>query len=248
MSKIADPLDSIVQETLIDTSLLGRLSAQIVPIMMHLSLDSVHRYQAELTPLLDSLQPGSEEYTYLLIVLSFLAYRQSNYTEVINTLNAYELTYEHNLKDPMFVSVNALIGACYRSLGQAEFALEYFQRNIPYIQIERGDHSYFYSLTLYHIAELYGELQEYEAMLDRHKLNLEFFDPTAQVDFYFRTLNGVGRAYRGLHDFNEALKYLLDVEEKSEGKGNIPFRARNLHDLGALYAELDQVDESLAFF
>ena len=248
MSKPTGHIDDHVNQACSDPAHLKSLSDQIVPVMMHLTLEKVQMYREQLEPLLDTLDPGSEEYTYLLIVVSFLNYRKSFFTEVIDTLSEYELQYEAILTPPMFVSVNALAGACYRSLGKAEFALEHFQRNIPFVDIERNDHLYFYSLTLYHIAELYGELREFEAMLDRHTLNLEFFEPDDQPDFYFRTLNGVGRAYRGMQKYDVALKHLLDVEEKSVNKANIPFRARNLHDLGSIYAEINMVDESLKYF
>ena len=248
MDKNADHLSVLVLKVKQDPTLSNSLSEQIVPVMMHLTLDNVHRYHKELEPILETLQPGSEAYSYLLVILSFSEYRCSSYHPVIETLTSYELEYAHCLSVPLLVSINALIGACYRSLGQAEFSLEYFQRNIPYTQIERKDHEYFYSLTLYHIAELYGELQEYEAMLDRHKLNLLFFESAGKGDFYFRTLNGVGKAYQGLTEYESALKYLLDVERESSDKGNIPFRARNLHDLGGIYAKLNKVDKSLAYF
>lgn len=248
MANNPDQLVFSVRQAAGDAAYLDTLSEEIVPVMMHLMLKDVGSYIKELEPLLDTLEPGTEEYSYLLIILSFARYRQSHYPEVINTLNTYEIEYDHTLTDSQIVSINALIGACYRSLGQTEFSLEYFQRNIPYTDIKRNDQLYFYSITLYHIAELYGELHEYEAMLNRHLLNLEFFNASSNADFYFRTLNGIGRAYRGLQEYDEALKYLLDVEEESREKGNIPFRARNLNDLGSLYAELNNVDESLNYF
>lgn len=248
MAKVPDHLDSSVQQAARDPAHLGQLSDEIVPIMMHLTLKKVDLYIEQLQPLLDTLEPGSKEYSFLLIVLSFARYRKSYFSEVIDSLSSYELEHFRVLTDSQLISVNALIGACYRSQGQTEFALEYFQRNIPYAEIERNDHRYFYSLTLYHIAELYGELREYDAMLTRHLLNLEFFNEPRNDDFYFRTLNGVGRAYRMLNDYEAALEYLLDVEKESKEKGNVPFRARNLNDLGSMYAELNNIDTSLTYF
>ena len=248
MNTNTDHLSDYVDRAAKDPALLENLSDQIVPVMMHLSFENVQLYREKLDPLLHSVDKGSEAYTYLLIILGFSSYRASQYSEVVDTLASYEVEFEDALTNVMSVCINSLIGASYRSLGQTEFALEYFQRNIPHNQIERNDHEYFYSLTLYHIAELYGELREYEAMLDRHRLNLEFFEPAGNTDFYFRSLNGVGRAYRELNQYDRALRYLLDAEEKSKKKGNIPFQARNLHDLGSLYASLNRIDASLAYF
>ena len=248
MNTITDHLSDYVDRASNDPVLLENLSDQIVPVMMHLSLENVQHYKEQLEPLLHSLEKGTKAYTYLLIIIGFSTYRTSQYSEVVDTLISYETEFEDVLTNVMSVCINSLIGASYRSLGQTEFALEYFQRNIPHNQIERNDHEYFYSLTLYHIAELYGELHEYEAMLDRHRLNLEFFGPAGNDDFYFRSLNGVGRAYRGLEEFDKALTYLLEAKEKSKKKGNIPFQARNLHDLGSLYAKINNLDASLEYF
>ena len=248
MSKVPDYLDEFVQQASKNPALLDPLCDQITPIMMHISLPHVQKYRIALEPLLDSMEKETDAYSYLVIIIAFLLYRDSRYTEVIDFLHGYELEFEKTFSDGMKVSIHALIGASYRSLGQTEFALESFQRNIPYTQIERNDHSYFYSLTLYHIAELYGELKEYEAMLNRHLLSLEFFTPNDKKDFLYRSLNGIGRAYQGLKDYDGALKYLLDVENNIQETSNIPLRARNLNDLGKVYAELGMVDHSLAHF
>jgi|GEM_PF-5928372 len=248
MNSIIDHISDYVDRASNDPALLENLSDQLVPVMMHLSLENVQLYKEKLAPLVHSVEEGSPAYTYLLIIIGFSSYRTSKFSEVVDSLISYEVEFEDALTNVMSVCINALIGASYRSLGQTEFALEYFQRNIPYNQIERNDHEYFYSLTLYHIAELYGELNEYEAMLDRHRLNLEFFEHVENTDFYFRSLNGVGRAYRGLNEYDKALTYLLEAKEKSKKNGNIPFQARSLHDLGSLYAKINRIEASLEYF
>ena len=248
MNTNTDHLSDYVDRVIKDPDLLDSLSNVIVPAMMHLSLEDVQSFRKKLESLLHSVKREETAYTYLLIILSFLKYRASHYTQVVNELRAYEDEFDHTLTNELSVCINTLIGASYRSLGQTEFALEYFQRNIPHNQITREDHGYFYSVTLYHIAELYGELNEHEAMLDRHSLNLEFFGPAGKENFYYRSLNGIGRAYRGLEKYDLALKYLLEAHEKSLENGNIPFRARNLHDLGSLYAKINNIDASLNYF
>ena len=227
---------------------LERLSDEIVPIMMRVPLERVSTYKELLLPLLDTLEKEREAYGYLLIVVSFLMYRESLYLEAIDALSAYGTEYEDKVPVPIHVGVHTLIGACYRSLGHTEFALEYLQRNIAYSDAVRGDHQYFYALTLYHIAELMGELHEYEEMLDKHMLSLKFYEYTKNDDFYFRSTNGVGRAYCGMKNYDMALHFLLSVEEDSKQDANIPFRARNLHDIGTTYATLEAYDDALLYF
>ena len=93
-----------------------------------------------------------------------------------------------------------------------------------------------------------GELHEYEEMLDKHMLSLKFYEYTKNDDFYFRSLNGIGRAYKGMENYDMALHFLLSVEDDSKQDANIPFRARNLHDLGATYAIMNRYSESLLYF
>ena len=248
MGKNLEFLDDLVKKASRDSNVLDVLCDKIVPVTMHLPIKKVGAYRTILEPALGQLDEGTNAYTYLLIVYSFLHYREAGFSEVVDRLMTYEDHFEKGFTPAQQVSVNALIGACYRSMGQTEFALEYFQRNVLYTEIVRKDHEYFYSLSLYHIAELYGELEDYDEMLAKHQQSIAFSKKTQNKDFYFRALNGVGRAHRGLKEYQAALSSLKQVDIEGEGKANLPLRARNMHDLGSLYAEIDQVDASLAYF
>ena len=223
MGMAPDHFDVLVHNAAQNPVLLEQLSDQIVPVMMRVPLDRVATYKQTLSPLLEHVSKADEAYGYLIIVVSFLTYRESLYEEAIASLIEYGAEYEDLVSIPVRLGVNTLIGASYRSLGRTEFALEYLQRNMAYNEAERGDHKYFYSLTLYHIAELMGELHEYDEMLEKHMLSLKFYEYTKNDDFYFRSLNGVGRAYREMKNYDMALHFLLSVEEDSRQDANVPF-------------------------
>ena len=248
MSKIPEDLDLSVRQATLDPGLLDGLLEEVVPLIMHLPLEKVLLYREWLEPLQDTLGKGSEEYTYLIVLVGILIYRETRYAEAIEVLTKLQCERGDDLPLALNVSINAVIGASYRSLGEVESALQYLQRNVPYDQYDRDDHQCWYSVSLYHIAEMYGELQNFEEKLCKHKKGLEFSKRSQNKEFYFRSLNGIGRAYQELKNYDRALNYYLKVEEECDLAGGIPFKARNLHDLGALYADLNRVGKSLAYF
>lgn len=248
MGKIPDDLDLFVEQAASNSGLLERLGNELIPLVMHLPPEKVQRYKKWLEPLLNTLERGSVQYGYLVVLFALLMYRETRFPDVIKLLVTYQDEYSDDLPIALMVPMNSLIGGSYRGLGELERALEFFQRNIPHDQYERDGHKFFYSVTLYHIAEIYGELQEFEKKLQKHKQSQLFNERSNNKDFYFRALNGIGRAYQGLKDYDNALKYFLKVEKESKQTGTIPFQARNLHDLGALYAELNDVDKALGYF
>ena len=248
MGKVSDDLDFLVQQAVMNTSLLEGVMDRLIPLAMHLPPEKIQRYKKCLVPLLDTLDRSSMEFGALVVMIALLKYRETRYAEVINLLVNYQEKNGDSIPVAQLVPMNSLIGGCYRGLGELEHALEFFQRNIPYDQYERDGHKFFYSVTLYHIAEIYGELQDFEKKLQKHKQSQQFNERSNNKDFYFRALNGIGRAYQGLEDYENALKYFLKVEEESKRLCNIPFQARNLHDLGSLYADLNNVDKALDYF
>ncbi|MFK7847685.1 MAG: ATP-binding protein [Rhodothermales bacterium] len=248
MGKIPDDLDLLVQQAALNASHLERVGNQLIPLVMHLPPEKVQLYKKWLEPLLDTLERDSVNYGYLVALLALLMYRETRYKDVIKLLVNYQDEYGDDIPVALMVPMNSLIGGCYRGLGELEHALEFFQRNIPYSEYEHNGHKFFYSVTLYHIAEIYGELQEFEKKLEKHKQSQEFNERSNNRDFYFRALNGIGRAYQGLKDYDNALAYFLIAEKESKQTGTPPFQARNLHDLGSLYADLGNVDKALDYF
>ncbi len=248
MGKIPDDLDLLVQQAALNASHLERVGNHLIPLVMHLPPEKVQLYKKWLEPLLDTLERGSVNYGYLVALFSLLMYRETRFKEVIKLLVNYQDEYGDDIPVALMVPMNSLIGGCYRGLGELEHALEFFQRNIPYSEYEHNGHKFFYSVTLYHIAEIYGELQEFEKKLEKHKQSQEFNERSNNRDFYFRALNGIGRAYQGLKDYDNALAYFLKAEKESKQTGTPPFQARNLHDLGSLYADLGNVDKALDYF
>ncbi|MBX2822356.1 MAG: tetratricopeptide repeat-containing sensor histidine kinase [Rhodothermaceae bacterium] len=248
MGKVPDDLDFLVRQATVNTSLLEGVMDQLIPFTMHLPPEKIQLYKKWLVPLLDTLEGGSTHYGALVVMVALLKYRETRFQEVIDLLVTYKDNNGENIPVALLVPANSLIGGSYRGLGELERALEFFQQNIRYDQYEREGHKFFYSVTLYHIAEIYGELQEFEKKLQKHKQSQQFNERSNNKDFYFRALNGIGRAYQGLQDYDNALEYFLKVEKESNQICTIPFRARNLHDLGCLYAELNNVDNALDYF
>ena len=248
MYQISDQLDFSVQAAIQDPSLLDGLLEQVVPLTMRLPAGKIKLYLKWLSPLLEDLDKDPDTYPYLMALVGLLTFRETRFAETIQILTTCQKEWQEHLPVALVVITNSFIGASYRGLGETEAALKFLQRNVPFDRCERKDHSHMYAASLYHIAEIHGELLDFEESLRKHKLGLAFNERSGNKEFYFRALNGVGKAFQELNDYDKALEYFHRVEEECRVIGDIAFQARNLHDMGALYAELDAADRSLTFF
>lgn len=82
-------------------------------------------------------------------------------------------------------------------------------------------------------------------MLDKQELFYKIAKSQGNIDFENRALNGIGRAYIGLELFDVALSYFQSANENTKRSANIPFIAKNLHDLGDIFNLLGDVKQSL---
>ena len=192
---------------------------------------------------------SSDHAALLTTLFAFLKYKRADYQSAIKMLRSFSKD-NPNLQLATKASMCAVIGASYRSLGEKESALQYFQQAIEEFNnnAQSPYQQYFLGISTYHIAEIYGELKDYDDMLERHLFFMEYGKKWGNTDFENRALNGIGRAYLAKEQYELALLYLKMADENVRKKGNIPFMARNLHDLGFVYTQMQEYEEALSYY
>ena len=221
----------------------------LIPRIMYIPFNQIEQIKEKLSCLESTAEQNGDELPLLFLVHALLIYRQGQYEEALFRIKAYK-SKRKNLKDDFIEACcSAIKGACYRSLGQKENALAAFHITTGhfYDHPNQAFASYLYHTSLYHIAEINAELGNYETMLKQHEKFLDLSKSSANVDMINRALNGIGRAYLGLDDYNNCLKYLQLAEKSSSKGGNIPFIAKNQHDMGIVYFKMKFYDDALEY-
>ncbi len=221
----------------------------LVPRIMYIPFDQIKQIKEKLSCVETTTEQNGDDLPLLYLVHAFLIYRQGQYEQALLRIKDYECK-KNNIKDDFIRACYSTIkGACYRSLGQKENALTAFHITTGYFfaNPDQAFASYLYHLSLYHIAEINAELGNYETMLKQQEKFLALSQSSGNVDMINRALNGIGRAYLGLDDYNNGLKYLQLAEKNSSKAGNIPFIAKNQHDMGIVYFKMKCYDDALAY-
>lgn len=228
----------------------GALADLLVPQIMYIPLPQIDLIKEKLLQFQKETNHSVDCISLLIIMRSFLTYRQSQYGEALSLLQSIDLANNLQISEWVKACVSAVSGTCYRSLGQKEKSLSAFHavleqfHEVPTPNYQR----YFRNLSVYHIAEINEELGNYAKMLQTHHQFLELGEAFENQDMVNRALNGIGRAYLGLKDFDNCLKYLHLAEEASMKGSNIPFKAKNLHDMGSVYFKMKSYKNALSNF
>lgn len=190
------------------------------------------------------------EQLLLQITRAFLTYRLARYQDAISIINDFDEKQLKSTNEATQACRFVVLGACCRSLGQKENALSAFHVALElFFTAPSSPHQYYlYILSFYHIAEINSEMKNYEVMLEKHHQFYKIATTVDNIDMINRALNGIGRAYMGLEDFENGMEYLKKAEESSAKAANIPFLARNLHDIGEAYGKMKNYEKSLAYF
>lgn len=237
-------LDDSICSTKVET-----LANFLVPKIMYIPSNQIEQIKEKLSCVETTAEQNGDDLPLLHLVHAFLIYRQGQFEQALLKLKDYECKKNTPKDDFTQACYSAIKGACYRSLGQKENALTAFHLTTGYFygNPDQAFASYLYHLSLYHIAEINAELGNYETMLQQHERFLALSQSSGNVDMINRALNGIGRAYLGLADYNNCLKYLQLAEKNSSKAGNIPFLAKNQHDLGIVYFKMKFYEEALAY-
>lgn len=220
----------------------------LIPKIMYIPLPQTTVIGLRIAKLRKQLSENPDAYYLLQVLSAFFEYRNANYQEAIELIEDTRRKMGGAVGDVQIGSGNVVVGASYRSLGKKEEALKYFEYAFEaYGAVPNAPHQlYLYQLSLYHSAELNGEMNNYNKMLKKHLELLHLAEARQNVDFINRSLNGIGRAYLAKGDSNHGIKYLKEAEERSKEGANMPFIARNLHDLGIAYAKMKDYPLALA--
>jgi tetratricopeptide (TPR) repeat protein len=244
-------VEEIIKGELSSEEKIRVLFDMLVPKTMYISLPQITGINLKLLSLKRKLQENTDAYILYHILTAFFEYKLLNYREAVHIVKELQRNYPQGEKIPFPFICYTLLGVSYRSLGDNDQSLEFFQLALD-CNSETPDtlksEKFLKLLALYHISELYGEMKEYEEMLKKQLQLLKFSLEEENVDIENRSLNGIGRAYFGLKNYPEALEYLLLADQKSKVAGNIPFITRNLHDLGRVYAQMEDYNNSLKYF
>lgn len=223
-----------------------QLAGLLISKLMYITQSEADEIEILISTFFSSNVLSEQDIILLEVCAAFFQYKKGNFENVIQRLDIHIESNNPNIDSDYFVAYFTAIGTSLRSLGQLDAALGIFQKAIDYGNIDTNHlYSQFcYALSLYHIGEIYGELQDFESMLERH-LKL-YHSPNS--DIRIRSLNGIGRGYIGLNQFDNALFYLKKANDEIEKGANIPFLARNCHDLGFAYFKLEQFDIATKYY
>lgn len=248
--KFLNKTKAILKNEMQDSDKIIALCDVLIPKVMYIPLSQASTIKLKVAQFQSHFHPKSQIYFITQILIALLEYRASNFNhsiELIKEINqnaSDEILLEHKASSCVIVGIN------HRSLGQKETSLKYLQSAIE----EYGDEpqlahqQYLYGLSLYHIGEIFGEMDDYDDMLDKHLKFVDLGERKNNIDFINRGLNGIGRAYLGKKDFEKCLEYLKRADEKIKEAANLPFVARNQHDLGFTYFQMKAYEKSILHY
>lgn len=221
----------------------------IIPKIMYIPFNQIEEIKEKLSYFEVTAKQNGNDFPLLRLIYASLTYRQGQYEQALSRLKRDERKKNYPKDDFMEACYSAIKGTSYRSLGQKENALGAFHVTTGYFSSNPTQvfASYLYHIALYHIAEINAELGNYETMLAQHERFLALSQSSGNLDMVNRALNGIGRAYLGLDNYNDCLKYLQLAEKESSKAGNIPFFAKNQHDMGIVYFKMKCYDDALEY-
>ena len=242
-------ITTIITNNLPNYDKVNALANLLIPRIMYIPFAKINGIKDKIADFENGFKHCLKDLFLLNTIQSFLTYRQEQY-EV-----ALKLLVKRNcpISDSTDVSLSAynsvVKGACFRSLGQKENALTAFHFAIKQFTASPTEayQKYLYMLAYYHIAEINAALGNFKIMLEKQYTFYELSQKLNNVDMVNRSLNGVGRAYLGLKDYNNAIKYLQIAEQNSAKAANIPFKAKNLHDIGGAYYQMKSYENALTY-
>lgn len=223
----------------------------LIPKLMYISLREATGVQLVTSDFAKQLPQPSLSYYLYHTCAAYLEYRQMHFKKALEMADKIRRETQEVVEEGQRMINYVLSGLNYRSLGEVQNALLFFNKAL---QIEIGhvrwlkSEYFLHGIALYQTSELYGVLKQYEKMLKRQHELLAFAEEGNNVDLINRAWNGIGRAYFGLKNYPEALRHLKIADEKSRRAGNMQFITRNLHDLGDINAEMGTYKAALRYY
>jgi signal transduction histidine kinase len=231
------------------SGLVLELANLIIPKMMEISNDELDIMisLSEKHPKIAENESNSSSFK---LIKALIEYKKANYELSIHIVSSFLEDTTIELSNNSKAVSYTILGINHRSMGERDIAFNYFQRALELYPdtISLSGLRYLYGISLYHIAEIYGELKEYDEMLTRHELLCKVTKEHESIDLENRALNGLGRAYVGLGLYDVALSYFQTAEKNSKLGANKPFIARNQHDLGTMFSLLEDTEQSLLHY
>lgn len=225
------------------------LANLLIPQLMYISISEVSEIQVLINDISQHTLDEKNQFL-LLICLSFLDYKKQNYEAIFQKLDENTLKKYNDVDSDILVAYFSIVGVSLRSMGRIDEALSGFQKAIDNGNMEMTQpfSRFCYVISFYQVGEIYGELQDYQAMLNKHLHLYHLLQNWEMPDMENRSLNGIAKAYIGLQEYENALIYLKKAAKNGKKKANIPFLARNCHDLGFVYFQLQEFEIATDYY
>jgi signal transduction histidine kinase len=222
----------------------------LIPKIMYIPTAQVAPISLKIIQLRSNFHYKSQGYFIAQVLFAFLEYKIAHFDYAIELMQEINKDVSDDIPMVHRASGCVVVGVSNRSLGNRELALEYLQKALEEYgkEPDLAHQQYFYGLALYHIGEMYGEMKDYDEMLDKNIRFLEYAEKWNNIDFINRALNSMGIAYLGKKEYDSCLKYLKLADEKIKQAANLPFVARNLNDLGRTYFQLQDYQKSIDYY
>jgi serine phosphatase RsbU (regulator of sigma subunit) len=134
-------------------------------------------------------------------------------------------------------------GACLRSLGEIDLAVDHFLKAAELIDPE-GKFCLYQGYTNYQLAEIYLYIRDFETAEKHFNISTKIAETLGHRTPLFRNWNGTGNLKMALNKYDEAFDYLNKALKISEAHNE---RSRAMCDLGVYYLSNDRLDKALEF-
>ena len=176
--------------------------------------------------------------------LAFIAFHSEKYDEALKIFNdAEKLFIEQNDEDGVAIC-NSSYGGTYRSLGNIDLALKYF--NDAYHQMSKT-HAYpvVENICSYGLASIYLEIKSNEKAIEAFKTCIQISINYNNKNFEMLAYGSIGEAYHNLKQDDIALEYFTKALEIGKYLGNRNFYSRVLSDLATFYFDRNELDKAI---
>ena len=164
-------------------------------------------------------------------------------TAALSHFNRYrEIAYQlHN--DYFIAEAETALGKYYNRSGDKAKSLQHFSEafrlanGVSYPQLK--------SQTLINLARTYRDLEQWDDALKYAHEAADIQQNLGLESYLAETLNVIAMVYEGQEKWTKAVDYYLNAQQVNERVGNIIAVGVNFHNVGGIYAKLDNIPAAL---
>jgi serine phosphatase RsbU (regulator of sigma subunit) len=238
-----DSLQQVLQRTHDDTSKIKILSNIANVYLNKLEWDSVLHTCERAIEIAEKVNYPQE--IFRIIYWQGIAYYRKGVIEkaLQSYLKALELAKSVNSR--MQVDILNDIGVLYKSQGNYLKAIEYFQRNLEYVETHKD--SVLIGRTLNNLANVYFSYGVYTKAIEYYERATDIFLRLKKLNYVGYLYMNTGVAYKKLNDNQKALEYFHKSQEIFTKIGFKPGLAQVNGEIGTFYAERGDYNRALRY-